>query len=88
MAGLSLRNRVRGSGLPGDLGAEPLLLGVERGQLKRLLHLIEMPLGRFHFEVPGTSIFVKTLGSALDSLEGSDIPVGLEHRANPAATVT
>ena len=43
VAGLSLRDRVRSSAIREELGVEPLLLRVERGQLRWLGHLVRMP---------------------------------------------
>ncbi|KAK3530371.1 hypothetical protein QTP86_024408 [Hemibagrus guttatus] len=47
--GCSLRDRVRSSVTREELGVEPLLLHIERGQLRWLRHLFWMPPGR----VPG-----------------------------------
>ena len=46
LAGLSLRDRVRSSVIRRELGVDPLLLCVERSQMRRLGHLIRMPPGR------------------------------------------
>jgi len=46
-AGLSLRDRVRSSDIRGELGLEPLLLRVERSQLRWFRHLLRMPPGHF-----------------------------------------
>ncbi|KAK9541149.1 hypothetical protein VZT92_001216 [Zoarces viviparus] len=51
VAGLSLRDRVRSSVIRGELGVEPLLLRVERSQLRWFGHLIRMPPGRLPLEV-------------------------------------
>ncbi len=45
VAGLSLRDRVRNSGIRRELGVEPVLLRVERSQLRWFGHLIRMPPG-------------------------------------------
>ena len=45
VAGLSLRDRVRSSDIWRELGVEPLLLCVERGQLRWFGHLIKYILG-------------------------------------------
>ncbi|KAK3533936.1 hypothetical protein QTP70_034935, partial [Hemibagrus guttatus] len=45
VAGLSLRDRVRSSVTWEELGVEPLLLHIERGQLRWLGHLFRMPPG-------------------------------------------
>ncbi|KAK3558298.1 hypothetical protein QTP86_014684 [Hemibagrus guttatus] len=46
MAGCSLRDRLRSSVTREELGVEPLLLYIERGQLRWLGHLFRMPPGR------------------------------------------
>ncbi|KAK3544200.1 hypothetical protein QTP86_008347 [Hemibagrus guttatus] len=46
VAGCSLRDRVRSSVTREELGVEPLLLHIERGQLRWLGHLFRMPPGR------------------------------------------
>ncbi|KAK3508726.1 hypothetical protein QTP70_004271 [Hemibagrus guttatus] len=46
VAGHSLRDRVRSSVTREELGVEPLLLHIERGQLRWLGHLFQMPPGR------------------------------------------
>ena len=51
VAGLSLRDRVRSSVIREGLGVEPLLLHVERSQLRWLGHLFRMPPGRLPGEV-------------------------------------
>jgi len=51
VSGLSLRDRVRSSVIREGLRVEPLLLRVERGQLRWLGHLIRMPPGRLPGEV-------------------------------------
>ncbi|KAK3510343.1 hypothetical protein QTP70_004929 [Hemibagrus guttatus] len=51
VAGRSLRDRVRSSATREELGVEPLLLHIERGQLRWLGHLFRMPLGRLPGEV-------------------------------------
>ncbi|KAK3515281.1 hypothetical protein QTP70_013483 [Hemibagrus guttatus] len=51
VAGRSLRDRVRSSVTREELGAEPLLLHIERGQLRWLGHLFRMPPGRLPGEV-------------------------------------
>ncbi|KAK3560105.1 hypothetical protein QTP86_033893, partial [Hemibagrus guttatus] len=54
VAGRSLRDRVRSSVTREELGVEPLLLHIERGQLRWLGHLFWMPPGRLPGEVfPG-----------------------------------
>jgi len=51
VAGLSLRDRVRSSDIMRELGVEPLLLRIERSQLRWFGHLIRMPPGRLPLEV-------------------------------------
>ncbi|KAK3529892.1 hypothetical protein QTP86_007210 [Hemibagrus guttatus] len=51
VVGRSLRDRVRSSVTREELGVEPLLLHIERGQLRWLGHLFRMPPGRLPGEV-------------------------------------
>ncbi|KAK3546555.1 hypothetical protein QTP70_027318, partial [Hemibagrus guttatus] len=51
VAGRSLRDRVRSSVIREELGVAPLLLHIERGQLRWLGHLFRMPPGRLPGEV-------------------------------------
>ncbi|KAK3517069.1 hypothetical protein QTP86_004180, partial [Hemibagrus guttatus] len=51
VAGRSLRDRVRSSVTREELGVEPLLLRIERGQLRWLGHLFWLPPGRLPGEV-------------------------------------
>ncbi|KAI3375720.1 hypothetical protein L3Q82_003724 [Scortum barcoo] len=51
VAGRSLRDRVRSSVTREELGVEPLLLRIERSQLRWLGHLFRMPPGRLPREV-------------------------------------
>jgi hypothetical protein len=51
VAGLSLRDRVRSSVIRRELGVDPLLLHVERSQMRWFGHLIRMPPGRLPGEV-------------------------------------
>uniref|UniRef100_A0A3B4BI15 Ethanolamine kinase n=1 Tax=Periophthalmus magnuspinnatus TaxID=409849 RepID=A0A3B4BI15_9GOBI len=51
VAGRTLRDRVRSSVTREELGVEPLLLHVERNQLRWLGHLLRMPPGRLPREV-------------------------------------
>uniref|UniRef100_A0A8C6P9E0 Reverse transcriptase domain-containing protein n=1 Tax=Nothobranchius furzeri TaxID=105023 RepID=A0A8C6P9E0_NOTFU len=51
VAGLSLRDRVRSSVIRKGLGVDPLLLYIERSQLRWFRHLVRMPLGRLPGEV-------------------------------------
>ncbi|KAK0143304.1 hypothetical protein N1851_018556 [Merluccius polli] len=51
VAGFSLRDRVRSSVIREELGLEPLLLCLERSQLRWFGHLVRMPTGRLPWEV-------------------------------------
>jgi len=51
LARLSLRDRVQSSDIRRELGVEPLLLCIERSQLRWFGHLIRMPPGRLPLEV-------------------------------------
>ena len=51
VAGLSLRDRVKSSVIRRELGVDPLLLHVERSQLRWFGQLIRMPPGRLPGEV-------------------------------------
>nr|XP_054604743.1 uncharacterized protein LOC129165490 [Nothobranchius furzeri]XP_054604744.1 uncharacterized protein LOC129165490 [Nothobranchius furzeri]XP_054604745.1 uncharacterized protein LOC129165491 [Nothobranchius furzeri] len=51
VARLSLRDRVRSSDIREGLGVEPLLLRIERSQLRWFGHLVRMPPGRLPGEV-------------------------------------
>ena len=52
VAGLSLRDKVRSSDIRRELGVvEPLLLRIERSQLRWFGHLTRMPPGRLPLEV-------------------------------------
>ncbi|TWW74408.1 hypothetical protein D4764_14G0004110 [Takifugu flavidus] len=51
VAGLSLRDRVRSSVIREELGVEPLLLCVERSQMRWLGHLVRIPPGCLPGEV-------------------------------------
>ena len=51
VAGLSLRDRVRSSVIRERLKVEPLLLRIERSQLRWFGHLVRMPPGRLPGEV-------------------------------------
>nr|XP_054604257.1 uncharacterized protein LOC129165341 [Nothobranchius furzeri] len=51
VSGLSLRDRVRSSVIREGLGVDPLLLHIERSQLRWLEHLVRMPPGSLPGEV-------------------------------------
>ncbi len=59
VAGRSLRDRVRSSVTREELRVEPLLLHIERGQLRWLGHLFRMPPGR----LPGKVFRVRPTGT-------------------------
>ncbi|KAK3517314.1 hypothetical protein QTP70_002959 [Hemibagrus guttatus] len=65
VAGRSLRDRVRSSVTWEELGVEPLLLHIERGQLRWLGHLFRMPPGH----VPGEVFRACPTGKTQDTLE-------------------
>jgi len=79
VARLSLRDRVRSLDIRRALGVEPLLLCVERSQLRWFGNLIRMPPFR---GFPGTSNW-ETPGKTQDILEGLYIPAGLEMPLDP-----
>ena len=51
VAGLPFRDRVRSSVIREELGVDPLLLRVERSQMRWFGHLVRMPPGRLPGEV-------------------------------------
>ncbi|XP_018538853.1 uncharacterized protein LOC108887791 [Lates calcarifer] len=51
VSGLSLRDRVRSLDIQRELGVEPLLLRVERSQLRWFRHLVRMPPRRLPLEI-------------------------------------
>ena len=51
VSGLSLRDEVRSSVIQEGLGVEPLLLRIERSQMRWVGHLVRMPPGRLTGEV-------------------------------------
>ena len=51
VAGVSLTDRVRSSAIREELGLEPLLLCLERSQLRWFGHLVRMPTGCLPWEV-------------------------------------
>ncbi|PWA22657.1 hypothetical protein CCH79_00002393 [Gambusia affinis] len=63
VAGLSLRDRVKSLVIWEGLRVEPLLLHVERGQLRWLGHLVRMPPGR----LPGEVFRARPTGRQLQS---------------------
>ncbi|TKS65493.1 LINE-1 reverse transcriptase -like protein [Collichthys lucidus] len=58
VAGLSLRDRVRSSAIREELRVEPLLLRIERSQLRWLGHLVRTPPGR----LPGETFRARPSG--------------------------
>ncbi|KAK3549572.1 hypothetical protein QTP86_004974 [Hemibagrus guttatus] len=65
VVGRSLRDRVRSSVTREELGVEPLLLYIERGQLRWLGHLFRMPPGH----LPGEVFRACPTGKTQDTLE-------------------
>ncbi|KAK0145481.1 putative uncharacterized transposon-derived protein F52C9.6 [Merluccius polli] len=61
VAGLSLRDRVRSSVIREELGVDPLLLRVERSQMRWLGHLVRMPPGRLPGETSKIGPYVSRL---------------------------
>ena len=86
--GLSLRDRVRGSDSWKELGVEPLLLNVERGQLRRFWHLLGMPPGGLPLEVyQAHPTGKRPQGRPRYSLEGLYITSGLIMHRHPPERV-
>ncbi|KAK3568661.1 hypothetical protein QTP86_011459 [Hemibagrus guttatus] len=80
VAGRSLRDRVRSSVTWEELGVEPLLLHIERGQLRWLGHLFWMPLGR----LPGEVFRACPTGKTQDTLERLCLSAGLGTPRGPS----
>jgi len=80
VAGLSLRERVRSSVIRRELGVEPLLLRVERSQLRWFGHLIWMPPGRLPLEVFQAR---RPQGKTQDTVEGLYLQGGLGTPQDP-----
>ncbi|KAI3352505.1 hypothetical protein L3Q82_005456 [Scortum barcoo] len=78
VAGRSLRDRVRSSVTREELGVEPLLLRIERSQLRWLGHLFRMPPGRLPREVfQACPTGRRPLGKTQDTLEKLCLSAGL-----------
>ncbi len=82
VAGRSLRDRVRSSVTREELRVEPLLLDIERSQLRWLGHLFRMPPGRLPGEVfwahpTGRRPREETPEKTQDTLKGLCLPTGL-----------
>ncbi len=74
VAGRSLRDRVRSSVTREELIVEPLLLDIERSQLRWLGHLFRMPPGC----LPGEVFRARPTGrNTQDTVEGLYLPTGL-----------
>ncbi|KAI3360478.1 hypothetical protein L3Q82_002265 [Scortum barcoo] len=78
VAGRSLRDRVRSSVTREELGVEPLLLRIERSQLRWLGHLFRMPPGRLPREVfQACPTGRRPRGKTQDTLERLCLSAGL-----------
>ncbi|XP_049451749.1 acetylserotonin O-methyltransferase 2 isoform X2 [Epinephelus fuscoguttatus] len=82
VAGLSLRDRVRSSDIREGLGVDPLLLHIERSQLRWFGHLVRMPFGHLLLDASLGRCFRHVqpggdLGPPQDTLEGLHHPAGL-----------
>ncbi|KAI3362885.1 hypothetical protein L3Q82_001925 [Scortum barcoo] len=78
VAGRSLRDRVRSSVTREELGVEPLLLHIERSQLRWLGHLFRMPPGRLPREVfQACPTGRRPQGKTQDTLERLCLSAGL-----------
>ncbi|KAK3552841.1 hypothetical protein QTP86_022544 [Hemibagrus guttatus] len=85
VAGRSLRDRVRSSVTREELGVEPLLLHIERGQLRWLGHLFRMPPGRLPGEVFRASLHREEApGKTQDTLERLCLSAGLGTPRGPS----
>ncbi|KAK3517289.1 hypothetical protein QTP70_002930 [Hemibagrus guttatus] len=80
VAGPSFRDRVRSSVTREELGVEPLLLHIERGQLRWLGHLFRMPPGR----LPGEVFREEAPGKPQDTLERLCVSAGLGTPRGPS----
>ncbi|KAK3561638.1 hypothetical protein QTP86_011885 [Hemibagrus guttatus] len=80
VAGRSLSDRVRSSVTQEELGVEPLLLHIERGQLRWLGHLFRMPPGR----LPGEVFRACPTGKTQDTLERLYLSAGLGTPRGPS----
>ncbi|KAK3517255.1 hypothetical protein QTP70_001470 [Hemibagrus guttatus] len=80
VAGRSFRDRVRSSVTREELGVEPLLLHIERGQLRWLGHLFRMPPGR----LPGEVFREEAPGKTQDTLERLCVSAGLGTPRGPS----
>ncbi|KAF7652090.1 hypothetical protein LDENG_00101950 [Lucifuga dentata] len=87
VSGLTLRNRVRSSEIWEGLRVEPLLLCIERSQLKWFGHLIRMPPGRLPREDFQAHPTGKRPGKTQDMLEGLHLPAGLGKPWSPPGGV-
>ncbi|KAK3509762.1 hypothetical protein QTP70_008395 [Hemibagrus guttatus] len=83
VAGRSLRDRVRSSVTREELRVEPLLLHIERGQLRWLGHLFRMPPGPWG-GVPGMPHREEAPGKTQDTLERLCLSAGLGTPRGPS----
>ncbi|KAK3508838.1 hypothetical protein QTP70_009889 [Hemibagrus guttatus] len=85
VVGRSLRDRLRSSVTREELGVEPLLLHIERGQLRWLGHLFQMPPGCLPGEVyRACPTGKKAPGKTQDTLERLCLLAGLGTPRGPS----
>ncbi len=72
VAGRSLRDKVRSSATREELRVEPLLLDIERSQVRWLRHLFRMPPGLLPREVVENSVLLKCRKLRREDQETSD----------------
>ncbi len=72
VAGRSLRDKVRSSATREELRVEPLLLDIERSQVRWLGHLFRMPPGLLPREVVENSVLLKCRKLRREDQETSD----------------
>ena len=75
VASISLRDRVKSSIIRERLGVGPLLLHLERSQLRWFGHLVRMPPRRLPREV--LALWENTPGQTKDQMEGLHLQTGL-----------
>ncbi|TWW74689.1 hypothetical protein D4764_14G0006920 [Takifugu flavidus] len=80
------KDRVRSSAIREELGIEPLLLRVERSQMRWLGHLVRMPPGRLPGEVFRACLRQEAPGKTQDTLERLCLSTGLGKSGDPPWT--